>query len=168
MSFNGLNARSTLNEVIAKFPSAKHDTICKGTVGTFGNGKSLCEFIKLEEYPLNGYMFEAAFFFRPNGTLKTISLHWPPIRENTVPPSEEKVRNVKLEFVELFASKYGPPLDNSLCQLADSNCTEWLVNGSDANFGGDRIQIKAQLQSSDWRSIDISYEFANVGEYSRF
>jgi hypothetical protein len=166
LKFNGLSGTSSMADVRRAFPMVATARLCQGESARFANGVTRCQLLRVASYKLAGYDFWLTFFFNEDGTLKSASLHWPPL-EGVPKPSAQEAKNAYWALVELFHSKYGPAVEGSPCSLVGS-CTEWQLDGTTVwHGGGERIEIQFD-ETPRFPDVGIVYTFVDTSSFNRF
>jgi hypothetical protein len=174
LSFSGVDGKSTIAQVQAKFPAAKQgkNAVCRPEEISrrFADGVSRCDYLTLESYKLGGYLFQVSFWFAESGGLKTVSLRWPKIAVNAEKPTDREIENAYWALVDVYVGKYGKYVTKPPCSyIVAARCKEWQINGStDWHAGGERIEIEYETKVRTMSGVTIKYSFANRDAFDRF
>jgi hypothetical protein len=172
LSFNGVDGRSNLAAVKARFPTAERKRdLCKPGEKSrrFANGVTQCDYLDVPSYKLGGYDFSLTFYFAENGGLKTASLRWPAIKIDQENPSAREVENAYWAMVDIYVTKYGRYVTKPPCSYFGGRCQEWQMDRStDWHAGGERIEVEYNTQSKMFSGVAITYSFANSSAFGRF
>jgi hypothetical protein len=173
LSFNGVDGRSNISAVKARFSTAKPERVSSCKPGEksrrFANGVTRCDYLTLPSYRLGGYDFTLSFYFADNGGLQSLSLHWPALATDKELPSAREIENAYWSIVDLYVTKYGRYVATTPCSYLGGRCQEWQMDHStDWHAGGERIKVEYDTQSKIFGGVSIEYSFANPALFDRF
>ncbi len=184
MNFRGLTASSTPTDVLKTFPQAEpsRTMLCRPGEKTMrsADGETLCYVIEIPDYVLDNTHFSVTFIFNPDSTLRYVGLikQFGRLQKGAAAIDVSTVKSIFVSLADLISSKYGPAVDNSPSLLlfgSSNNEYEWQPgSGTKWQNGVDRIKLKAEgfptleTPGIHYATINIFYEFAKRGEFSKF